>query len=130
MHSRKRFVICVTAALLSVCGVASSSCWAEGRWSSSWPQWRGPTRDAQITAPAWPNSLADRSLERSWSVPLGPSYSGPIVFGDLVFVTETQGRREEVVPLLTWSDRRDQDFPEQPLPYSPRLLVMELGGGF
>ena len=36
-------------------------------------------------------------LERLWRVELGPSYSGPIVYGPRVFVTETEDKRREVV---------------------------------
>ncbi len=69
---------------------------------SDWPQWRGPTRDSKIGDPAtWPKDLS--GLSTSWRVELGPSYSGPIVGGDRVFVTETHDKRDEVVRAL---DRR------------------------
>ena len=67
---------------------------------TDWTQWRGPTRDGRIIGPQWPASLSSENLQKVWSVGLGPSYSGPIVVEDRVFVTETQGRRREVVRAL------------------------------
>ena len=71
---------------------------------SVWPQWRGPRRDG-FTAPGttWPDRIDDTHLKRVWRVELGPSYSGPIVAADRVFVTETEKATDEVVRAL---DRR------------------------
>lgn len=69
--------------------------------SATWVQWRGPHRDGRISDPtSWPDRLAGDSLEPAWRVPLGPGYSGPIVSEELVFVTETQDRKREVVRAL------------------------------
>lgn len=68
-----------------------------------WPQWRGPTRDGRIEGPAWPATLSGEALTPLWRAKLGPSYSGPIVSADAVFVTETQDKAVEVVRAL---DRR------------------------
>ena len=65
--------------------------------ADDWPQWRGPTRDGRISAPAWPSSLDTNSLRPVWTVPLGPGYSGPIVSPSLVFVTETVSKKLERV---------------------------------
>src|SRR5262245_23609481 len=66
----------------------------------TWPQWRGPTRDSQASAgPDWPDTLQGEALKLLYRVPLKPSYSGPIVAADRVFVTETDGP-EEVVRAL------------------------------
>lgn len=62
-----------------------------------WPQWRGPARDGQIAQRTWPKDLSEQRLSLSWSVPLGPGYSGPIVTADRVVVTETKGKKYEVV---------------------------------
>jgi len=48
----------------------------------------------------WPASLDTNSLVELWRVPLGSGYSGPIVYGDQVFVTETVKKEEEVVRAL------------------------------
>ena len=63
--------------------------------SAAWPQWRGPTRDGQIKGPKWPDRLGADSFNRLWRVPLGRSYSGPIVSDDLVFTTETTNKESE-----------------------------------
>lgn len=68
--------------------------------ASVWPQWRGPSRDGQVAGPAWPDRLTKDSLTQLWRVPLGPSYSGPIVSEDLVFTTETKNKETEVVYAL------------------------------
>ncbi len=65
-----------------------------------WPQWRGPDRTGQVVGPAWPASLSNDSLQLLWRVPLGPSYSGPIVSDKLVFTTETLDKEFEVVHAL------------------------------
>lgn len=62
-----------------------------------WPQWPGPQRDGRIAASEWPADLSEKHLSASWSVSHGPSYSGPIVAGDMVFVTETKDKRYEVI---------------------------------
>lgn len=68
--------------------------------SNIWPQWRGPSRDGQCPGPAWPERLSKDSLKQLWRVPLGPSYSGPIVSEELVFTTETKNKESEVVIAL------------------------------
>jgi outer membrane protein assembly factor BamB len=62
----------------------------------TWPQWRGPTRDCQLAPRTWPENLSNDSLKQMFRVPLGDSYSGPIVIADRVFVTETVGKSEFV----------------------------------
>jgi outer membrane protein assembly factor BamB len=52
-----------------------------------------------VTA-TWPSSLDENHLVEVWSVPQGPSYSGPIVAADRVFVTETKDKQYEVVRAL------------------------------
>ena len=65
--------------------------------ASDWPQWRGPGRDGQSAGPDWPNRLDENTLKKQWSLPLGPSYSGPILSNQFVFTTETENRESEVV---------------------------------
>ena len=88
--------LCSLLLVLSSFGAATADSLDRG----AWPQWRGPNRDSRITGPLWPADLSDEHLTNAWSVPLGPSYSGPIVAGDRVFVTETKERRFEVVRAL------------------------------
>ena len=65
-----------------------------------WHQWRGPNRDGFVAGAAWPDGLDQSRLERLWRVDLGPSYSGPVVAGDLVIVTETRDAKTEHVRAL------------------------------
>lgn len=73
-----------------------------------WPQWRGPNRDGQAIGPEWPERLEENSLEKLWRVPLGPSYSGPIVTEHLVFTTETENKELEVVIALDRKTGRER----------------------
>ena len=93
---RQRVIACcwVVATLLVAAGAES----AEPR--SIWPQWRGPSRDGNVEGLAWPERLQGKAIQLLWRVELGPSYSGPIVAPDRVFVTETQEKTEEVVRAL------------------------------
>jgi outer membrane protein assembly factor BamB len=73
---------------------------AETLSQDAWPQWRGPQRDGRIAAAEWPADLSEAHLTASWSVPMGPGYSGPIVAGNRVFVTETRDEKYEVTRAL------------------------------
>ena len=63
----------------------------------TWPQWRGPKRDGQVTSGSLPDSLQEPHLTRRWRVELPPSYSGPVVSTDRVFVTFTRDKKVEGV---------------------------------
>ena len=68
--------------------------------TTDWTQWRGPEHDGKADGQAWPSTLQGDALQQTWRVELGPGYSGPIVVGDRVFVTETAGKKMEVVRAL------------------------------
>lgn len=88
-----------TTLLLGSFLLAMSAALAAEPSPENWPQWRGPTRNAKVAGGAqWPSSL-DGLTER-WRVSLQPSYSGPIVWNDRIFVTETKDRRTEIVRAL------------------------------
>jgi outer membrane protein assembly factor BamB len=72
----------------------------EAPTAETWTQWRGPSRDGQVAGPTWPAQLSEDTLKPTWTLPLGPSYSGPIVSADRVFVTETRDKSTEVVRAL------------------------------
>lgn len=73
--------------------------------AATWPQWRGPSRDGQAPpTPVWPGRIDEATLTQHWRVELGPSYSGPIVAADRVFVTETRGKKTEVVQAISRAD--------------------------
>lgn len=67
---------------------------------ADWAQWRGPKRDGKLVNSSLPNSLSDAKMKKVWSVPMDPSYSGPLIVGDRVFVTETKNKKYEVVTAL------------------------------
>ena len=69
-----------------------------------WNQWRGPTRDGQVSGASWPSRLDEGSLKRRWRLPLGPSYSGPVMNSDQLFTTETVDKKRERVTALRRSD--------------------------
>lgn len=78
-------------------GVVSLIVCSTCAWAVDWPQWRGPDRDGRVAGEPWPASLDTNHLQRLWRVPLGPSYSGPIIGGDRVFTTESVDKKFEVV---------------------------------
>jgi outer membrane protein assembly factor BamB len=70
-------------------------------WAADWDQWRGPSRDGHLgVSEPWPGTLSEDRFEQQWRVPLQPSYSGPIIVGNKVFVTETRDKSHEVVRAL------------------------------
>ncbi|MEM7390768.1 MAG: PQQ-binding-like beta-propeller repeat protein, partial [Verrucomicrobiota bacterium] len=81
--------------------ILSSAVWstAEDK-NGNWPQWRGPTRDGVVATAPWPGTLTKENFQEVWKVDLDPSYSGPIVYGDQVFVTETVDKKQEFVRAL------------------------------
>ena len=86
-----RFLICAAVPLcFALVGQAVS---AE---SPDWNQWRGPTRDSMIADAKWPDKLNEK-LSLVWEKEHSPTYSGPIVSGDLVFTTETIDKKSERV---------------------------------
>lgn len=86
--------------LLAVLGV-----WVPSELNAQdWTQWRGPHRSGVLENEVLESANELGDLEKGWRVELGPSYSGPIVAGDRVYVTETRDRQFEVVRAL---DRKD-----------------------
>ncbi len=72
--------------------------------AESWDQWRGPNRDGRISGAKWPAGLDEARLKKRWQVPLGPSYSGPVMNAERVFITETVDKKREQVTALRRSD--------------------------
>jgi len=88
------------AATTLVISLSTTALAADALLPTDWPQWRGPGRDCRVPpSPAWPDDL--NGLEQAWRIEMaGPSYSGPIVAGDRVFVTETVDKKKEIVRAL------------------------------
>lgn len=72
--------------------------------AESWDQWRGPNRDGRISGAKWPAGLDEARLKKRWQLPLGPSYSGPVMNAERVFITETVDKKREQVTALRRSD--------------------------
>lgn len=66
----------------------------------TWTQWRGPHRDGFVVDANWPDGLEPERLIKKWRVELGPSYSGPVLAGNTVIVTETRDKKTEHVHAL------------------------------
>jgi outer membrane protein assembly factor BamB len=94
------------SAIFIICSLFSTCIQAQ-ETPSTWPQWRGPARDCRATGSAWPSSLSPRNIKKTWQVELSPSYSGPIVSNDRVYVTETRESQYEVVRALERSTGRE-----------------------
>ena len=81
--------------LLALLFIAVSLPIQAGELSRAWPQWRGPQRDGSLVgAEAWPATLPTQKV---WRKELGPSYSGPIVVGNTLYLTETTDKKYETV---------------------------------
>lgn len=72
--------------------------------AESWDQWRGPNRDGRISGAKWPAGLDEARLKKRWQLPFGPSYSGPVMNAERVFITETVDKKREQVTALRRSD--------------------------
>jgi outer membrane protein assembly factor BamB len=74
--------------------------------AADWPQWRGPNRDGSLPGESWPDKLTGH-LEKLWTLPLGPGYSGPVISGGKVFTTETVNKKTEIVRCLDSATGRE-----------------------
>jgi len=92
--------------LTIVCFVWVPCCALSQTASQDWGQWRGPGRDG-VTAVELPDKVQEDQLKEAWSIPLSPSYSGPLVVGDLVYVTETVDQKFETVQALSRADGKN-----------------------
>ena len=70
-------------------------------YPGEWRQWRGPERSGHVNQPEWPSRLNTKNLTKVWRVPMGPSYSGPVVSSDLIFTTATEDKKSEVVSAVS-----------------------------
>ncbi len=88
-----------TSLLTGLCLVtlAASDAWCSDPSDVNWNQWRGPRRDGSSVASDWPEKLDESRLTKRWSVSLQPSYSGPVVWHNMVFSTETVDKKYERV---------------------------------
>lgn len=94
-------IACITFLTLTLLNTGISTHAQTSTEILPWNQWRGPDRDGLLKSQApWPTSLAGDHLGETWRVPMGPSYSGPLVVEDRVFATETVDKQDERVRCL------------------------------
>ncbi len=65
--------------------------------ADNWPSWRGPNRDGKCSSKL-PEKISQ--LQPVWNVKLGDSYSGPIISGKNVLVTESLNKKNETLVAL------------------------------
>ena len=113
--------------LLCLCGVAaccsqSTSCAV----ADDWPEWRGEKRLGVWKETGVLSNFPADGLKRSWTIPIGSGYSGPVVAdGKIVTMdyrpkpgTETAEAIERIICLdeksgkLLWADKWDTDYRE------------------
>ncbi|HEY8535681.1 MAG TPA: PQQ-binding-like beta-propeller repeat protein, partial [Vicinamibacterales bacterium] len=70
---------------------------------ADWPEWRGPNRDGSVAATNLPESWSPDGENLAWKAPYG-GRSGPVVFGDRVYLYTTVGRDDEVQERLVALD--------------------------
>jgi outer membrane protein assembly factor BamB len=66
--------------------------------AEDWPQWLGPGRDAVWRETGIVEKLPDGGPPVCWRTPIGAGYSGPIVAGGRVYVTDRQLPAETATP--------------------------------
>ena len=103
-HASPRPDVARMAPALACVALLASRAPAESPWS----QWRGPNRDGFVAAAKpWPDGLDAGRLEKRWRADLGPSYSGPVIAGGAVIVTETRDQKTEHVRSLDRATGRE-----------------------
>lgn len=96
----KKSQVFTALCMILLTGLSPALTWSSEPINQVWSQWRGPHRDGSMKGLTLPDNLSEGSLKKVWQVKLGPSYSGPIVNEDKIFVTETQNQKNEVVRAL------------------------------
>lgn len=81
--------------------VAFLSCTSDTN-NREWPDWRGKNRDAVWNESGVVEKFNSPVIEKKWSVPIGPGYSGPTVAHGRVYVTDRpeKARNSEVERIL------------------------------
>lgn len=70
---------------------------------ADWPEWRGPNRDGTAAATNLPESWSPDGDNLAWRAPYG-GRSGPVVFGDRVYLYAAVGRDDEAQERLVALD--------------------------
>ncbi|MDB6131700.1 MAG: outer rane biosis protein BamB [Verrucomicrobiales bacterium] len=92
-----RFLI-ISMGLLLLCGSATAG--DEAAMQRNWPAWRGPLANG-VAPEANPPTVWSETNNVRWKVELpGKGHSGPIVFGDRVFITAAVPVGEKLPPVF------------------------------
>ncbi|HOH65286.1 MAG TPA: PQQ-binding-like beta-propeller repeat protein [Sedimentisphaerales bacterium] len=83
-------------------------------WGQDWPQWRGPDRDAKVSAFTVPQTWP-KELTRRWTVAVGLGDATPALVGGRLYVFARQGD-EEVAMCLNAEDGKELWRDKHPAP--------------
>ena len=62
---------------------------------ADWPDWRGPARTGTSTETGLPSSWSPSGQNLAWKAPYG-GRSGPVIFGDRLYLQNTSGEGEQM----------------------------------
>ncbi len=99
-HAKQLLVACLLVAVPGMVFAQDNDKPAKAPNPSEWNQWRGAERTGFDTSKKWPKKIDSNNFKRVWRMEMGPSYSGPVIQGDIVFTTETKDKKFEVVTAL------------------------------
>jgi outer membrane protein assembly factor BamB len=78
--------------------------------SQDWPDWRGPYRDGIWETTGVVDAFDSEALELTWSVPIGPGYSGPTVSQGRVYVTDRLERPAQAERVLCFDEKTGEEI--------------------
>ena len=108
-------------------GVCAGQIAGGGRGTdSSWPQWRGPSRDGLVDAALptdWPEALKKR-----WEIPAGEGHASPVVHGDRVVVFARE-KDQEIVRALDLTSGKEIWRASYSAPYEVNSAARSHGAG-
>ena len=79
-------------------------------FSQDWPDWRGPYRDGVWKTTGVVDTFDSEALELTWSVPIGPGYSGPTVSQGRVYVTDRLERPAQAERVLCFDEETGEEI--------------------
>ena len=83
--------------------------------AAEWPQWRGPSRNAVLTAADVPAVWPEKFTE-AWRVEIGEGYASPVMAGNRIYVHSRRDPSEVVTAVesatgkVVWQQRYDAAF--------------------
>lgn len=91
-------------------------------FAEDWPQWRGPTRDNVWHEQGIMETFPAEGLKIRWRVPLGPSWSSPVIADGHVYVTDVVLQKPKAIERLQcieessgkvlWTHAHDAPYPD------------------